>query len=54
MKPNVEVLIEVVGKGELRVLTKEQAIHKAQEIVARRIGKNRDRVGELIAERRTS
>jgi AbrB family looped-hinge helix DNA binding protein len=54
MKPNIEVLIEMVGKGELRVLTRGRAIHKAQEIVERRVGKGRDLVGEFIAERRTS
>ncbi len=52
MKPGVEVLIEVVGEGELRLRTKQQAIRKAQAIVAKRIGKNRDLVAELIAERR--
>jgi AbrB family looped-hinge helix DNA binding protein len=52
MKPGAEVLIEVIGEGELRLRTKQQAIRKAQAIVAKRVGKGRDLVAELIAERR--
>jgi bifunctional DNA-binding transcriptional regulator/antitoxin component of YhaV-PrlF toxin-antitoxin module len=52
MKLGMEVLVEVVGKGELRLRTKGQAIHVAQEIVARHVSKGRDLVGELIVERR--
>jgi len=52
IKPGDELLIEAIGKGELRLRTPEQAIRAAQAIVARRVPKNRDLVAELIAERR--
>jgi len=52
MKPGAEVLIEVVGPGELRLRTRQQAVRRAQAIVARRRAKDRDLVAELIAERR--
>ena len=52
LKPGDDLLVEVVGEGELRILTPEQAIKAAQAIVARRVPKNRDLVAELIAERR--
>lgn len=52
LKPGDEVLIEPIGEGELRLFTPEQAIKKAQAIVARHVPKERDLVGELIAERR--
>jgi AbrB family looped-hinge helix DNA binding protein len=52
LKPGEEVLIEPVGEGELRLLTKSQAIKRAQEIVARHIPKGANLVDELIAERR--
>ncbi len=52
LKPGDDLLVEVVGEGELRILTPEQAIKAAQAIVARRVPKNRDLVTELIAERR--
>ena len=45
-------MIEALGEGELRLRTKEQALKAAQAIVARRVPKDRDLVGELIAERR--
>lgn len=51
LKPGDELIVETVGEGELRLLTKEQALKKAQEIVAR-FGSGRDLVAELIAERR--
>lgn len=51
-KPGDEVLIEVVGKGELRLRSKQQAIRRAQAIVARGASEKRDLAGELIAERR--
>ncbi len=51
-KPGDEVLIEVVGKGELRLRSKRQAIRRAQAIVARRLPKGRDLASELIEERR--
>lgn len=52
IKPDDELLIEVVGEGELRLLTPAQAIKAAQAIVARYVPKDRDLVAELIAERR--
>ena len=51
LKSGDELLIETVGEGELRLRTKEQALRKAQEIVAR-YSSGRDLVAELIAERR--
>jgi len=52
IKPGDELLIELVGEGELRLRTRRQAIKIAQSIVARRVPKTRDLVAELIAERR--
>ncbi len=52
LKPGDEVLIEVVGKGELRLRSKQQAIRRAQAIVARRLPKGRDLASELIEGRR--
>jgi AbrB family looped-hinge helix DNA binding protein len=51
LKPGDELLIETVGDGELRLRTKEQALKRAQQIVAR-YSSGRDLVAELIAERR--
>ena len=47
-----EVVVEVVGEGELRLRTKRQALREAQAIVARGIPRDRDLVAELIEERR--
>jgi len=47
-----EVVIEVVGPGELRLRSKAQAIRRAQDIVASRVPKRRDLAAELIRERR--
>jgi AbrB family looped-hinge helix DNA binding protein len=47
-----DLIVEVVGEGELRLRTPGQAIKAAQAIVARRVPKDRDLVAELIAERR--
>lgn len=52
IKPGDEVLIELVGEGELRLRTRRQAVKAAQSIVTRRVPKSRDLVAELIAERR--
>ncbi len=52
LKAGDELLIEAVGKGELRLRTPEQAIKEAQAIVARYLPKGRDLVQELIDERR--
>lgn len=51
LKPGDDLLVEVVGRGELLLLTGERAFKKAQEIVAR-YSSGRDLVAELIAERR--
>lgn len=51
LKPGDDLLIEVVGEGELHLMTRERALKKAQEIVAR-YSSGRDLVAELIAERR--
>jgi AbrB family looped-hinge helix DNA binding protein len=51
LKPGDELLVEVIGKGELRLRTPEQALREAQQIVAL-YGSGRDLVAELIAERR--
>jgi AbrB family looped-hinge helix DNA binding protein len=52
IKPGDELLIELVGEGELRLRTRRQAIKTAQSIVARRVPKSLDLVAELITERR--
>ena len=52
LQPGEELLLEVIGEGELRLRTKRQAIKEAQAIVAGRVPKGRDLVAELIAERR--
>ena len=52
IRPGDEVLVEVVGEGELRLRTRRQAIRHAQEIVRRRLSEGRDLVAELIEERR--
>lgn len=52
LKPGDDLLIEVVGEGELRLRTPAQAIKAAQDIVARYVPQDRDLVAELIAERR--
>jgi AbrB family looped-hinge helix DNA binding protein len=51
LKPGDDLLIEVVGEGELRLQTRRQALKEAQAIVAR-YSSGRDLVAELIAERR--
>ena len=51
LKPGDDLIVEVVGEGELRLRTREQALKAAQQIVAR-YGSGRDLVAELIAERR--
>ena len=51
LKPGDELLVDVVGEGELRLRTRQQALREAQAIVAR-YGSGRDLVAELIAERR--
>jgi hypothetical protein len=45
-------LIEPVGDGELRLYTREQAIRRAQAMVAPYLPKGRDLVQEFIDDRR--
>jgi len=52
LKPGDDLLIEAVGDGELRLRTREQAIRKAQAIVAPYLPKGRDLVQEFIDDRR--
>jgi AbrB family looped-hinge helix DNA binding protein len=52
IKPGDEVLIELVGEGELRLRTRRQAVKAAPSIVARRVPNSRNLVAELIAKRR--
>jgi AbrB family looped-hinge helix DNA binding protein len=52
IRPGDELLIEAVGDGEWRLLTRAQALKQAQAIVAPYVPKDRDLVAELIAERR--
>ena len=52
LKPGDNLLIEVVGEGELRLYTRRRALKDAQAIIARYIPKDRDHVAELIGERR--
>ena len=51
LKPGDELLVDVVGEGELRLRTRQQALREAQAIVAR-YSSGHDLVAELIAERR--
>jgi AbrB family looped-hinge helix DNA binding protein len=52
LKPGDELLIESVGEGELRLCTREQAIRRAQAMVAPYLPKGRDLVQEFIDDRR--
>ena len=46
-----EVILRVVG-GEIHILTRSQAIHKAQELVRKSVPAGRSLVKELLQERR--
>lgn len=52
LKPGEELQIEVVGEGEVRLMTKRRAIRRVQEIYLRHADPKRDPVQELIEERR--
>jgi antitoxin PrlF len=52
LKPGDDLLIEVVGEGELRLRTRARALKEAQAIVARYLPKGRDLVQEFIDDRR--
>ncbi len=47
-----EVVFFVLESNGLRILTAEQAVARAQELVRRFVPGDRDRAGELIKERR--
>ena len=47
-----EVILRLVD-GEIRILTRSQAIRKAQALVRESIPRNRSLVKELLSERRT-
>ena len=51
LKPGDEVIL-VIEEGEIRVISRRQAIARAQALVRRYIPKGRDLAGELIRERR--
>ena len=52
LEPGDDLLVEAVGDGEIRLRTRRQAIKEAQDLIAKYVPKDRDLVGELIAERR--
>jgi AbrB family looped-hinge helix DNA binding protein len=47
IKPDDEILIELVGDGELRLRTRREAVKATQSIVARRVPRFRDLVAEF-------
>ena len=47
-----DLLIEVIGEGELRLRTRSRALKEAQAIVAPYLPKGRDLVQEFIDDRR--
>lgn len=53
LKPGDELLIEPVGEGELRLSTREQAIRRAQAMIAPYLPRGRDLVQEFLDDRRT-
>lgn len=53
LKPGDDLIVEILGEGELRLSTPRRAIKEAQAIVARHRKKGREPVRELIEERRS-
>jgi len=51
LKPGDEVIIRL-EEGELRILTRAEAVNRAQALVERHVRRNRSLVDELSAERR--
>lgn len=51
LEPGDEVIIRLEG-GELRILTRAEAVKRAQALVAQHVKKGRSLVAELSAERR--
>jgi AbrB family looped-hinge helix DNA binding protein len=51
LKTGDEVILRVVD-GELRILSRTEAVRRAQELVRRHVRKGRSLVDELSAERR--
>jgi AbrB family looped-hinge helix DNA binding protein len=52
LKPGDELIVEATAEGELHLRTREQAIKRAQAIIAPHLPKGRDLVQEFIDERR--
>ena len=52
IKAGDDLLIEVIGEGELRLRTRSRALKEAQAIVAPYLPKGRDLVQEFIDDRR--
>lgn len=52
LKPGDDLIVEVTGEGELLLLSREQAVRKAQAVIAPHLPKGRDLVQEFIDERR--
>jgi AbrB family looped-hinge helix DNA binding protein len=52
LKPGDDLIVEATEKGELLLRTREQAIKKAQALIAPYLPKGRDLVQEFIEERR--
>jgi AbrB family looped-hinge helix DNA binding protein len=52
LKSGDDLIIEATEKGELLLRTREQAIKKAQALIAPYLPKGRDLVQEFIEERR--
>jgi AbrB family looped-hinge helix DNA binding protein len=52
LNPGDELIVEAIGEGELRLCSKEQALKRAQAMVAPYLPKGRDLVQEFIDERR--
>ncbi len=52
LEPGDEVIIRMED-GELRIMTRAEAVRRAQALVRQHVEKGRSLVGELSAERRT-
>jgi AbrB family looped-hinge helix DNA binding protein len=52
LKPGDELIVEATGEGELCLRTREQAVRRAQAIIAPYLPKRPDLVQEFIDERR--
>jgi len=52
LKPGDDLIVEATKRGELLLRTRDQAIKKAQALIAPYLPKGRDLVQEFIEERR--